>query len=72
MSLIRNFSEYEIICGAKEIIKNLRPVIVMEIGTRYKNTLDTIPLLWSLNKGYKFYLRQLKIFDNSRTILIAR
>lgn len=65
-------SEYEIICGAKEIIKNLRPVIVMEIGTRYKNTLDTIPLLWSLNKGYKFYLRQLKIFDNSRTILIAR
>ena len=65
-------AEYEIICGAKEIITKCRPVVIMEIGTRFKDIFAVIPMLWSLNNDYKFYLRQLKVFNNSRTILIAR
>ena len=65
-------SEHEILVGAAETIRKNKPVIVMELGTRYDRLFETVPFLRSLNKDYLFYVRQLRSFDNSRTIMIAR
>ena len=64
-------SEVPILYGAKNVIKTCKPIIIMEYGTYSQYTADTIPYLLKLNSEYRFYLRQMHTFDNSRTILYA-
>ena len=64
-------SEYEILLGAKQTIRELHPVLIMELGTYSKHIFDMIPYIYRLDNSYKFYLRQMKTFNNSRTILYA-
>lgn len=65
-------SEYEVLKGAEKMIAQFKPVILMEIGTRYDSTFDSILYLKKLNGSYEFYLRQILFNSNSRTFLIAR
>ena len=65
-------SEFEILCGSEKLIRERKPIIIMELGTRYSNMFDAIPFINSINSNYTFYLRQLSNFDTSRTILIAK
>lgn len=62
-------SEVPILYGAKRLIKEYRPIIIMEFGTYSKYMADTIPYLKKLHSEYRFYLRQMRTFHNSRTIL---
>ena len=62
-------SEGEIIKGASEILATAAPVVVMEYGTHSKYMADMIPFMNRVNSNYKFYLRQIYAFDNSRTHL---
>ena len=62
-------SEMPILYGAGKIIQKYKPIIAMEYGTYSKYMADTIPYLKSLNKDYKFYIRQIPSFNNNRTFL---
>ncbi len=62
-------SEVPILYGAERLIKECRPIIIMEYGTYSKYMAETIPYLRRLHSDYKFYLRQMWTFHNSRTIL---
>ena len=55
--------------GGGYTIKNYKPIIIMEFGTYSQYMFETIPYLKGLNPQYSFYIRQLHIFNNSRTIL---
>lgn len=62
-------SEGPIIYGMEKIIVKCKPIIVMEYGTHSEHTMDMIPYLHKLNPEYKFYIRQIKLTGNSRSIL---
>lgn len=64
-------SEGPILLGAKKLIKETKPTIIMEYGTHSEYIGNVIPFLRSINGEYKFYLRQRNTFGNSRTILYA-
>lgn len=65
-------AELEVLRGGERFIKKVHPIIIMEIGTRYNCMFETIPYIYGIDKKYRFYLRQLEVFNNSRTILIAK
>lgn len=62
-------SEAEILFGGGQIIKEQHPILIFEFGTHSKHIFDLIPFIYHLDNSYKFYLRQLSTFNNSRTIL---
>lgn len=64
-------AEGEIVRGAKETLSESSPVLVMEYGTHSKYMSDLIPFIHENNSGYKFYLRQMYAYNNSRTFLYA-
>lgn len=64
-------SEYETILGATQTISNHKPILMLEFATHSNHILDIIPLLYKLNAGYQFYLRQTLLSGNSRTVLYA-
>lgn len=64
-------SEFPILLGGKNILKDSRPNIIMEYGTCSEFIAETIPYLYSIGANYKFYLRQRESFGNSRTCLYA-
>ncbi len=62
-------SDYEILLGAQNTLKEYKPVIVLEYGTFKNHILDIPFLLKDLNPEYHFYLRQKKVFGDCKTIL---
>lgn len=62
-------SEFPIIQGAKKLIQKYQPKLILEFGTHSSHIADMVPFLSELNPNYKFYLRQKRVFDNSRTVL---
>lgn len=64
-------SEGEILFGGEGTIKEQHPILVFEFGTHSKHIFDLIPFVYNLDNSYRFYLRQLRTFNNSRTILYA-
>lgn len=64
-------SEGEILFGGGRTIKEQHPILIFEFGTHSAHIFDLIPFIYDLDNGYRFYLRQLRTFNNSRTILYA-
>ena len=64
-------AEGEIIKGAKETLSLSSPILVMEYGTHSNYMSDMIPFIHDNNPTYKFYLRQMYAYNNSRTFLYA-
>ncbi len=64
-------SEGEIIKGSSDILATAAPVVVMEYGTHSKYMADMIPFMHRMSSRYKFYLRQMYSYNNSRTFLYA-
>lgn len=62
-------SEYAALMGAKDTIRNRKPVLILEFATFSKHIADIIPNLYDLNNEYKFYLRQKLLSGNSRPVL---
>lgn len=53
------------------MIRQKKPVIVMEYGTHSKYISTIIPLLKKCGPDKKFFLRQRVSFGNSRTVLFC-
>ncbi len=64
-------SDYETLIGCKSVCQQYKPIIIVELGTRPSDLLNVPTLLKEYNAGYKFYLRQKRIFGDSKTVLYA-
>lgn len=65
-------SEIPILYGAKELIRQVKPNIIMEMGTYSDYLTESILFLYRINPKYKFILRQKDSFSNSRTALYVK
>lgn len=64
-------ADFPILTGAADTIRRCKPAIIMEYGVRPDYLLDEILWLHELKLGYRFYIRQKKIFGDSKTVLYA-
>lgn len=64
-------ADFEIIKGAKDLIANNKPKLIMEHAVKPENITDIILYIKMLNDDYKFILRQVNIFGDSKTVLYA-
>lgn len=64
-------SEFEALLGASHLIAEHKPILILEFATNSQHIGDMIPFIHHLNKDYRFYLRQIILSGNSRTVLYA-
>lgn len=64
-------ADLPILQGARKIMKNDGPYIVMDYGTRPSYIHETIEVIKNSNCNYKLYLREKEIFGDYKTILYA-
>lgn len=64
-------ADYQILQGSRKLIKQYKPIIVIEHGVKPENILAVISFLDGVRGDYTFYLRQKKIFSDSKTIMYA-
>ena len=64
-------ADFPILQGSKRTLCRCIPSIVLEYGTRPEYLLEEIEFLHKLGLGYRFYMRQKNIFNDSKTILYA-
>lgn len=64
-------SEFEALLGASHLIAEHKPILILEFATNSQHIGDMIPFINHLNKAYQFYLRQIILSGNSRTVLYA-
>jgi len=64
-------SDFEVLCGAEDTIAKWRPRLVMEFGCRPDDLLRMPKFIKSLMPDYKLYLRQRRIFGDTKTVLYA-
>lgn len=64
-------SEFEALLGASHLIAEHKPILILEFATNSQHIGDMIPFINHLNKDYQFYLRQIILSGNSRTVLYA-
>lgn len=64
-------ADFQTLEGCKKTLHRCKPIIVGEYGTRKENLTDMILFIKEQNLGYKFFLRQKKIFQDCKTIFYA-
>lgn len=64
-------ADLPILKGAKRVITECRPDIILEYGVRPSYLVDEIKYLKELAAEYQFYLRQKNIYGDTKTILYA-
>lgn len=62
-------ADREIILGGKEIIRNYKPVLILEFGVAKGDVFEIIPLIKYLNDKYRFYMRRKEVFGDIKTVL---
>lgn len=64
-------ADLEIIKGCNKIIKQWKPCLLVEYGCKPEHILEIPLLLKKIQPSYKIFLRQKRIFGDSKTILYA-
>lgn len=64
-------ADLPILKGAENIIFKCHPDIILEYGVRPSYLIDEIKYIDGLHAGYRFYLRQKRIYKDSKTVLYA-
>jgi FkbM family methyltransferase len=62
-------ADYKIIKGSQKLINKYKPIFIMDYGTFPEHIVNIPFLLKSINKNYKFYLRQKNVFRDSKSVL---
>lgn len=64
-------ADFNILVGAKKIIEDFAPEIVLDYGARPSFIKDTVKLLKTTRNDYQLFLREKEIFGDFKTILYA-
>lgn len=64
-------ADFQTLKGSVETIKQYKPVIVGEFGTRKENLTKMLLFMKEKNSSYHIYLRQKMIFGDCKTIFVA-
>ena len=65
-------SDLNILKGGAKLIRNIKPILVMEFGVDTRSTLELISEIRQIRDDYSLYLRVIRVFGDIKVVLYAR